>query len=157
MPEQGQPGCRQDGLRSGARPVARGRLRTGFRRRLPWALAVALGVPVAAAAANLGVAAAKLGAGASAVAACDTAFTETYATVSGNVTSVTVGDIADPTCEGAELTLRLTDSTGASIASAGPAAVGTDPDTSPNSVTVSVDGQPDADAVAGIRISLTGP
>jgi hypothetical protein len=114
-------------------------------------------LPVVAAAANLGVTAAKLGAGGATVAACDGAFTETYTTVSGNVTSVTVADIADPACEGAELSLRLTDTAGASIASAGPATVATDPDTSPNSVTVAVGGQPDADAVAGIRISLTGP
>lgn len=112
-----------------------------------------------ASAAGLGpVASGLAGSGDQAILACDTdALTIGYTTVGGDVTSATVGDVADPGCEGAELLLTLTDAGGASVASGGPVAIPTDGDTSPNSVPVSLSPQPAAELVAGYRIAIAGP
>lgn len=109
-------------------------------------------------AASLGVGSAALGAGVAAVPRCDAnGFTYTFTTSGGDLTAVTVADLADPACEGGELQLTLTDSTGASIASGGPQPVPTDGDSVANSLTVSTTPQPSATQVAGIHVSVNGP
>ena len=89
--------------------------------------------------------------------ACDTSFSVAYTTSAGAVTNVTVGDISDPACEGGSLSLTLTGSTGASIASGGPQVIPSDADADPDSLAVAVSPQPVADQVAGVRIAITGP
>ena len=122
------------------------------------AMALTVVFPVVALAASLnGVSARPLAVGTAAVSACDSSFQFGYTTVSGKVTAVSVGDIADPACEAGDLSLTLVDAAGASLASGGPLRLAADGDTSANTVSVSVAPQPAAGLVAGIRVSITGP
>jgi len=99
----------------------------------------------------------RLTAGQATVAACDGAVSLSYATQGGNVTSVTIGGIADPACEGGALSVQALDSSNASISSAGPATVATDADTADNSLTLSLSPQPNAEQVSATAVSITGP
>ena len=113
---------------------------------------------LASAAALGGVTTDRVGAGDAAIAACDAnGFTVSYMTVGGNVTAATVADIADPGCEGSDLSVTVTNSAGDSIASGGPSSIATDGDTSPNSLAVSVSPQPAAEQVAGVHVAVVGP
>ena len=116
-----------------------------------------LGARFALAATLGGASSTRVGADNAAVTGCDTAFTETYTTSGGNVTSVSIAGIADPTCEGGALSVTLTDSSGVSIASGGPVTIPTDGDALDNTVNVSVSPQPAAENVANLNISITGP
>jgi hypothetical protein len=117
-----------------------------------------LAASLASAAALGGVNSDRVGAGDAAIAACDAnGFTVSYTTVGGNVTAATVADIADPGCEGGDLSVTVTNSAGNSIASGGPSSIPTDGDTSPNSLTVSVSPQPAAEQVAGVHVAVVGP
>lgn len=100
----------------------------------------------------------SLGAGSSAVLTCDgDGMSVTHTTSGGQVTAVTVGGIADPACEGARLSLTLTDSTNGAIGSGGGVTIPSDADTTNNSVSVSLSPQPDAELVGGVHISVVGP
>ena len=100
----------------------------------------------------------KLGAGKAIVAACDTnGFTADYTTSAGNVTSVTLGGIADPGCEGGQLSLRLANSSGTSVAASGPTLVPTDGGTADNAMTMALSPTPAASVVAAIHVVVTGP
>jgi hypothetical protein len=104
-----------------------------------------------------GLAPGKVGARGVMVAACDTnGFTMSYATSGANVTSATVGGIADPGCEGGRLSLTLANGT-TSIAGGGPATVPTDAGTTDNAVTVTLSPQPAAAQVNRVDVSITGP
>jgi hypothetical protein len=117
-----------------------------------------LSASLASAAALGGITTDRVAAGNAAIAACDAnGFTVTYTTVGGNVTAATVADIADPGCEGGDLSVTVTNSAGDSIASGGPSSIPTDGDTSPNSLTVSVSPQPAAEQVAGVHVAVVGP
>jgi hypothetical protein len=123
------------------------------------ALVVALAVAVSTGfAANLGgLGSGGLGAGAGVVPACDTnGFTVSYATAAGNVTSVNVGGIADPACEGGRLSVALVDG-GTSLATAGPTTVPTDAGTTDNSVSMAVSPQPAVAQLNRVHVSITGP
>jgi hypothetical protein len=124
-----------------------------------WTIAVAVvAAPVIGAAATLGVDPGILGAGSADVAPCDTTgFSETYTTSGGNVTSVAISDIADPTCEGGELSLTITNAAGVSIGGGGAVTIPTDGDTAANSVNVPVVSGPFAGNVARLHISIVGP
>ena len=99
----------------------------------------------------------KLGAGGAAVSSCDAnGFTVSYATSGANVTSATINGIADPTCEGGQLSVTLTNGT-TSIGAGGPTVVPTDAGTVDNSVTVSLSPQPAAAQVNRVHVSITGP
>lgn len=98
----------------------------------------------------------SVGGGNAAVTACDAAFTVTYTTSGGKVTTVTVGGIADPTCEGGQLKLTLLGGA-ATLASGGAVTVPTDGDSVDNSVAVSVSPQPDAWLVDEVAVVVTGP
>lgn len=113
-------------------------------------LALLLTSPVVAVAASLGTVTGDLGAGQSSITACDTGFGVTYTTVSGNVTAVTVTGIAAE-CAGGALALTLTNGAGTAVGSGGPVTV------SGGNATVSISATPDADVVAGVRISIEGP
>ncbi len=96
-------------------------------------------------------------AGASAaVVPCDTVFSVTYTTSGGKVTTVTVGGIADPACEGGQLKLTLLGG-GATLGSGGPVTVPTDAGTVDNSVAVSVSPQPNAWLVDEVAVVVAGP
>jgi hypothetical protein len=117
-----------------------------------------LSASLASAAALGGVSSGRVGAGDAAIAACDAnGFTVSYTTVGGNVTAATVADIADPGCEGGDLSVTVTNGAGDSIASGGPSSIPTDGDTSPNSLTLSVSPQPTAEQVAGVHVAVVGP
>lgn len=117
-----------------------------------------LSASLASAAALGGVNTDRVGAGDAAIAACDAnGFTISYTTVGGNVTAATVADIADPGCEGGDLSVRVTNSAGDSIASGGPSPIPTDGGTTPNALTVSVSPQPAAEQVAGVHVAVVGP
>jgi len=120
--------------------------------------AVAVATAGYAAAASLGsLGSESLGSGNGTVVACDTNGVSTEYTVdTGNVTDVVVSDIADPGCEGASLSLTLTDSDGQSIGSASSLEVPTDGDTTANSMTVPVTPQPDAALVTNVHIVIVG-
>ena len=130
-------------------------------RRLVLVTIVAVAVlstSLASAAALGGVNTGRVGAGNAALVACDAnGFTVTYTTVGGNVTAANVADIADPGCEGGDLSVTVTNSAGDSIASGGPSSIPTDGDTSPNSLAVSVSPQPTAEQVAGVHVAVVGP
>jgi hypothetical protein len=132
-----------------------------MRRLLVLAATLATAGVAAYAAAGAGLSpftSASVSAGTDAIAACDSdGFSVTYTTSGGNVVSATVGGISDPDCEGGDLSLALTDSGNAAIASGGPQAVPADGDTSPNSVAVPLSPTPAAELVAGFRIVVTGP
>jgi len=105
-----------------------------------------------------GLTSADLGAGGAAVTACDTnGFTESYTTSSGSVTEVTLGGIADPGCEGGQLSLTLADASGASVAAEGPLLIATDAGTVDNSMVVIVSPSPAPSAVKAIHVVVTGP
>ena len=109
-------------------------------------------------AAPLGLVSAPVGSGSTPIPRCDgDGFAYSFATSGGDVTSVTVEDIADPACEGGELHVTLTDVAGNAIASAGPALVPTDGDTAPNAVTLPTTPQPSAADVARAHTSVVGP
>ena len=111
-----------------------------------------------ASAASFGITTSLVGGGDTPVPHCDTdGFTYGYTTSRGNVTAVTVGGIADPACEGGNLSLTLTNSAGSGIASGGPQVVPTDGDAVDNSMIVSTGPQPAASQVAGIHVSIEGP
>ena len=98
-----------------------------------------------------------LGAGGASVVACDTnGVTVDYTTVGGNVTTATVGGIADPACEGSELSITLTNA-GTKIGGGGPQAVASDGDTADNSMSIPISPQPAAEQVDGVHVSITGP
>jgi hypothetical protein len=120
------------------------------------AAAFLVGSPVVAAAASLGLTTTDLGAGSATVAACDSGFTYAYTTQSGRVTAVTVGGIADPECSGGELSLTLTNGSGARLGSGTTATVPSDGDTADDSLNISIPSNPDAELVAGIRVAITG-
>lgn len=113
---------------------------------------------LASAAAFGGITSGRVAAGNAAIAACDgNGFSVSYTTVGGDVTAATVADIADPGCEGGDLSITITNSAGDSIASGGPSSIPTDGDTSPSSLTVSVSPQPAAEQVAGVHVAVVGP
>lgn len=99
----------------------------------------------------------RLTGGQATVASCDGAVSVSYVTQGGNITSVTVSGIADPACEGGSLTVHALDSSNTSISAAGPATVATDADTADNTVTLTLDPQPNAEQVSATAISITGP
>jgi hypothetical protein len=111
-----------------------------------------------AAAASLGsLGSASLGAGNSGITACDgDGVTTDYTVDAGNITEVIVSDIADPGCEGAALSLTLTDDTGTSLGAASSQIVPTDGDVLPNSMTVPISPQPDAALVTNVHIVIVG-
>ena len=111
---------------------------------------------VNASAASLSLASGNLHAGNAAVQSCDSSFTPTYTLSNGTVTSVTVGGIADPACEGGQLSLTLL-SGSTPVGSGGPVTVPTDADTVDNSVVVPVSPQPAAPSVNAVRIVVVGP
>lgn len=105
-----------------------------------------------------GLAPGALGAGSAVVAACDSdGFSADYTTSSGSVTSVTISQIADPGCEGGQLSLTLADSSGTSVGAGGPQTVPADGDTTANSMTVALSPAPAASSVAAIHVVVTGP
>ncbi len=124
-----------------------------------WSAAVVTAASASVAlAAGVGISGTKLGGGNIPVVACETdGFTVGYTTSRGNVTAVTVGAIADPGCEGGSLSVTLTDSAGASIATGGPQTVPTDGDTTDNSMALTTSPQPGAAQVAGYHVSIAGP
>jgi hypothetical protein len=114
-----------------------------------------LGVALAA---PLGLTNAPLGAASSPVLRCDDdGFTYAFTTSGGNVTGVTVGDIADPGCEGGVLRVTLTTSTGSALATAGPTTIPSDGDSVPNALALTTDAQPAAATVAVVRAVVGGP
>ena len=115
--------------------------------------AVAMGVPcsLAAASALQGVNSAKAGNGSAPVSGCDSdGFTVSYTTSGGNVTSVTIGDIAT-TCNGGSLKVTVVDGSRTSLASGGPVTV------SGSTATVSVSPNPAGATPAGVDVSIAGP
>lgn len=135
-------------------------MRTNVRRVIVVILTAATiaSLCVASAAALGGISSGQVGAGDAPITACDaTGFMLAYTTVGGNVTAVTVNGIADPGCEGDDLSLTLTNTGGASVASGGPQAITPDSDTAEDSVLLSVSPNPPAEQVSGFHISLVGP
>jgi hypothetical protein len=123
-----------------------------------WALAtITLAGSAVAAAATLPLSSEGLAAGDAPVATCDAnGFSPTYTTLGGNVTTVVIGGIADPGCEGGTLEVTLIGAAG-KLGGGGPATVPTDGDATANSVSVSLSPQPDGELVTGIRVLITGP
>lgn len=121
------------------------------------AVAAACAATYASAASLGGLPTAVVGAGDAMIAACDASFTVGYTTSHGNVTAATVGDVADPACEGGQLRLTLLNAAGTAIGSGGPTAVVADGDSVPNSVSVAVSPNPAAEQVAAVRLSVVGP
>jgi hypothetical protein len=100
----------------------------------------------------------KLGAGQAVVSACDSdGFTTSYNNSGGNITSVDVSGIADPGCEGGQLSLVLANASGTSIGAGGPTTVPTDAGTVDNTMTVTLSPTPAASAVAAVHVVVTGP
>jgi len=116
---------------------------------LIFAAAVCAG-PATSFAASLGGIGGALGAGGASVAACDSAFGAVYTTVSGNVTAVQLTGIA-AACEGGVLSVTLADDAGTAVGSGGPATI------SGTNASVSISATPDAELVAGLRVSIEGP
>lgn len=114
-------------------------------------LALAATATVAAASSLGGVGGGAVGAGDAPIAACDNGFTVSYTTVGGNVTAVTVGDIA-AACAGGSLRLTVKDAGGASIAAGGPQTLA-----AAASTTVSVSPHPLAETATAVDISIVGP
>jgi hypothetical protein len=123
-----------------------------MRAMLIWiAGAIVVAAPVTGYAATVGLGPDTLGNGNSAIGTCDTSFTYAYTTVGGNVTSVTVGGIADPACTGGSLRLTLTNGAGASLGNGGPVTI-------PSGGSVAVPtSSADGELVAGARVAITGP
>ena len=132
----------------------------GIARVAVLAASAAVGAALAGAAfaAPLGLVSGLVGSGSTAIPRCDQdGFTYSLATSGGDVVSVTVGDIADPGCEGGELHVTLTDTAGNAIASGGPAVVPADGDATPNEVTLPTSSQPAAGDIARAHASVVGP
>jgi hypothetical protein len=129
-----------------------------MKRWAAWALAtITVAGSVVAAAANLPLTSEGVAAGNAPVAPCDAnGFSPTYTTVGGNVTTVAVGGIADPACEGGALEVTLVGA-GGKLGSGGPVTIPTDGDSIDNSVSVSLSPQPDGELVTGIRVLIAGP
>ena len=123
------------------------------------AAAIAAAVVVPAFAASLGgLSAGQLGAGDAVVSACDSdGFSVSYTTSSGNVTAVNVSGIADPGCEGGDLSVTLADASGAAVGSGGPQTVAADGDTTDNSMTVTLSPTPAASVVTAVHVVVAGP
>lgn len=122
------------------------------------AAAVAAASASVALAAAFGISTTDVAAGDTPVVACDTnGFRVSFTTTRGNVSAVTVGGIADPSCEGGRLAVTVTNSTGDSIAMAGPTTVPTDGDATDNSMTLTTSPQPGAAQVAGYHVNIAGP
>ncbi len=118
----------------------------------------ALGPVAIASAAALGGIAGGVLAGVADVPRCDdTGVTVTYSTSGGNVTAVTVGGLADPGCEAAQLSVTLTDGAGARIAGGGPVPIPVDADDVDNTVVVAVDPQPAAEQVSAYHVLIVEP
>ena len=118
----------------------------------------AVSVGIESAATLGGVNSGRIAAGDTPIESCDAdGFTVSYSTAGGNVVQATAADIADPACEGGSLSITVTNASGDSIASGGPASIPTDGDSSPNSLTVAVSPQPAAEQVAGVRVAVVGP
>ena len=100
----------------------------------------------------------KLGADGVSVAACDSdGFTVSYTNSGGNITSVDVGGIADPGCEGGQLSIVLADASGTSVGAAGPTTVPTDAGTVDNTMTLTLSPTPAASVVAAVHVAVSGP
>jgi hypothetical protein len=100
----------------------------------------------------------KLGADSAVVSACDSdGFSVSYTNSGGNVTSVDVSGIADPGCEGGQLSVVLANASGTSIGAGGPTTVPTDAGTVDNTMTVSLSPTPAASTVAAVHVAVTGP
>jgi hypothetical protein len=141
-------------------PAARSSLGSpAFRHQVAFWIAIATAAAFTpfALGAVLGLTAGRAGAGDVAILTCDSAFGHGFTTSRGNVTSVTVSGIADPTCEAGVVRVTVKDAAGASIASAGPQAVPTDGDVADNSITLATSPQPSAPQVAGVDIVIEGP
>ena len=109
-------------------------------------------------AADLPIGTTKAGSGDASVVSCDmSGFTASYVTSRGAVSTVTVGGIADPGCEGGSLSVRLTDSSGNSIGAAGPQPIPADGDIADNSLSLITSPQPLASQLAGYHVSIAGP
>lgn len=119
---------------------------------------LAVSAVVAASAASLGgLPPGALQAGGAAVTPCDVdGVTVAYTVQSGLVTSVTIGGIADPPCEGGDLRVTVTNA-GASVGAGGPVAIPSDGDAGDNSVNVAIAAQPAAGSVTDTRVSIEGP
>lgn len=105
-----------------------------------------------------GLTAQRLGAGSAVVTACDTnGFTVSYTTSGATVSAVNLGGIADPGCEGGQLSLKLVDASGAVIVSRGPQTVATDAGTVDNTMIVTVAPAVLATTVTAIHVVVTGP
>lgn len=133
------------------------------RRRSPLVLiagaiaALVLGSSVALAA-TLVPSSSAVAAGSASVQSCDAGgFTYAFSTFRGNLTGVTVGDIADPACEGGTLHTTLRDAGGTVVATAGPLVVPTDGDSVANSMTLATSAQPAASTVSAIDVNVSGP
>ena len=121
------------------------------------AAATALPATFASAASLGGLPTSSLGAGGAPIARCDSGFQVGHTTSGGNVVAVTVSDIADPACEGGELSVTLTDAAGSVLASGGPTAIAADGDALPNTVVVALTPAPTAEQVADAHLSVVGP
>ena len=111
-----------------------------------------------ASAASLGGISGTLGAGNAVIPACDTTgVSVSYTTSGGNVTAVTVAGLADPGCEGGDLSVTLTNASGDSIASGGPQTIPTDGDALDNSLTLAVSPNAAAENVSGYQVPIVGP
>jgi hypothetical protein len=123
------------------------------RRVAPVLAAAAVGLLALAygAAASLGIGSASLGAGDAAVQRCDTSFTRSLTVSGGNVTQVTIGDVASA-CGGGQMTVVLTNASGAKVGdgSAGVPSGG-------GSVTVPIDEQPSVGSVRNVHVAVVGP
>lgn len=124
---------------------------------LALALTTAATASYAAAAGLGGLTSGGLAAGSTTVASCDTnGVSVAYTTIGGNVTSVTVGGISDPACEGGRLSITLKGA-GVGIGSGTVESVPTDADTVDNSVVSSFTGGPAAEQVDAFDVSVVGP
>ena len=113
---------------------------------------------VFASAAELGGISGGVVAGDSAIPACDSdGVTLAYQTSGGNVTAVTVSGLADPGCEGGELSVALSSQSGDGVASAGPHVIAADAGTADNTATVAVAPNPAAETVSGYHVAIVGP
>lgn len=122
------------------------------------AMIAAFSVAYAAAASLGNLQGEDLGASSGTVVACDDdGFSVSYVTSGGNVTQVTLSGISDPGCEGGQLSLTLTNGSGASIGSGGPVTIPTDVDVLDQQMTVNLSVQPSAELVEGIHVVVNGP
>ncbi len=123
------------------------------RRVAPVLAAAAVGLLALAygAAASLGINGASLGAGGAAVQPCDTSFTRSLTVSGGNVTQVTIGDVAGA-CGGGQMTVVLTNASGAKVGD-GSASV----PSGGGSVTVPIDEQPSVGSVRNVHVVVVGP